>query len=330
MDVSAAARLALAFAALVPLPGAAQDQYALLIGGLGGSEAYTSAIRQYLFDAHAAFTGPLGLDGSRVTVLGEPAIVEESVVDGLANAERIRQAFADLKAEVTPEDHLYVVLFGHGSFDGTDAVLNIARRDLTSADYAQLLDTIQAGRLVFINTASASGPFVPALSATERIVITATRSGTQRNQTIFPRFLVEALANPSADLDHDGSLSMLEVFRYAAQRTQGHFKDHGYLATEHALLDDSGDGDGARLEQLRESPDGHLAAITFLRRPSAEGVTARMATMLQSKEAIEREIAALKARKAAMNPDNYYAELEVLMLRLARLNNSMDREREMR
>ncbi len=331
MALSSASRLTVALcalaAALSPLPCVAQAQYAVLIGGLGGSPEYTSAIRQHLFDAHAAFVGPLGLEDGDVTVLAEPATAAESIVDGVANAENIRTAFTALANRVTLQDQVYVLLFGHGSFDGTHAMLNISRRDLSSADYAQMINSLRAGRIVFINTASASGPFVAALSAPERIVITATRSGTQRNQTIFPRFLVEALANPSADLDRDGSLSVLEVYNYAALQTAGHYEENGHLATEHALIDDTGDGEGSRLEELRDSPDGHLAAVTFLRRPSLEGATEMLTAMQQNKEAIEREIAALKSRKATMNADAYFDELEVLLLRLARLNNSMDQER---
>lgn len=313
--------------ALLAAPGAAQSRYALIVGGLGGSPEYVDAIRQHLFDAHAAFTGPLGMAPDHVTVLAEPATATERIVDAVANAENIRAAFATLASRATAQDQVYVLLFGHGSFDGTHAMLNIARRDLSSTDYAQLVDALPAGRIVFINTASASGPFVGALSGAERIVITATRSGTQRNRTVFPRFLVEALASPSSDLDRDGSLTVLEAYRYAALQTAGHFEREGHLATEHALIDDSGDGQGTRLEELRDSADGHLAEVTFLRRPSLEGVTGILARMQQDKEGIERGIAALKSRKASMNVNAYYDELEVLFVRLARLNNSMDRER---
>ena len=308
----------------------AQAQHAVLIGGLGGTPEYTGVIRQSLFDAHAAFVGPLGVSEDHITVLAEPSLAGEPPVDGIANAENIRAAFAELAQRVRPEDAVYVLLFGHGSADGTVARLNIARRDLSSLDYAELIGTLNADRVVFVNTASASGPFVAALSAPDHIVITATRSGSQRNQTVFPRFWIEALTSPAADMDRDGSLSVLEVFNYAAFQTESYFEGQGLLATEHALLDDNGDGEGTRLESLPDSSDGHLAAATFLRRPSLEGASERFTTMQQNKETIERDIAVLKARKATMNTDTYYAELEVLMLRLARLSRTMDREQDTR
>ena len=296
-----------------PGSGWAQTRHALLIGGLGGSPEYSSSLRQYLFDTHSALVGSLGFAADNVTVLAEPASAQEPAIDGVANADNIRTAFADLVTQVSPQDHVYIFLFGHGSSDGREAMLNIARRDLTSADYTQLVDRLPAARIIFINTASASGPFIAALSAPDRIIITATRSDTQRNQTIFPRFMVDAFSDPSADLDRDGSLSVLEIFRYTALTVAAHYSDGGHLATEHALIDDTGNKEGTRLEDLADKPDGHLAAVTYLRQSATAGI------MHTEKEAILRDVAALKARKGTMDVDVYYDALELLLIRLARL-----------
>ena len=318
MALSSAPRIALACATvlLFALPTAAQTRYAVIIGGLGGSPEYSRTLQKYIFDAHAALTGPLGLEANNVTVLTEPSIAESSVVNGIANAENIRTTFAELATQMTAEDHIYIILFGHGSFDGSKAMLNIARRDLSSFDYAGLINSLSAERIVFINTASASSPFIDALSAPDRIIITATRSGTQRNQTIFPQFLVEALSSPAADMDRDGSLSVLELYNYAALQTTGHFEENGNLATEHALLDDSGDGEGSRVEDVTSGSDGHLASFTYLRRAALAGTIEDQ----QGWDALEQQIAALKSRKSTMDIDDYYDELEVLMVQLAKLS----------
>lgn len=213
---------------------------ALLIGDLGESLEYSADLLQYPSQAHATLTSPLGFKTEHVTILAEPSAMEAPVVDSVANAENIRSTFALLAQRTTPEAHIYVLLFGHGSYDGTQGRLNKARRDLADTDYAELVDALPSEHVIFINTASASGPFVAALSAPERIVVTATRSGTQRYRTVFPRFLVEALSSPAANLDCDGSLSMLEVYRYAALQTASHYEVSDYLATEHALIDDTG------------------------------------------------------------------------------------------
>ena len=324
----------LAVCFIVPRPAVAQQgqSYAVLIGGLGGSIEYTEKFQQYLFDTHKALVEDFQFPAANVTVLAEAALGDLDFVADVSTAENIRAHFATLAAQVTAADHVYVLLFGHGSYDGQNAQLNIPRRDLNDTDYADLVDALPAGRIIFVNTASASGPFIDALSALDRIVITATRRGTQRNETVFPRFFVEALTSPAADLDKNGDLSVREIFQYAAEKTAQSFTETSHLATEHALLDDTGDGQGSRVEELEEAAEGNLAAITYLKRRAAvlasvSGANrAVVAALLGEKETLERDIAELKSRKSRLGEDRYYAELEILFVRLARLNDRIERE----
>ncbi len=319
-------RLVLFLLGLTALPAAfaqtAPRRYAVLVGGLGGSPEHTATFRQYLFDTHRALTETLGFPAEDVTVLAERAAADLPVVDDVALAENIRARLAALAERVTSEDAVYVILFGHGSYDGTHAYLNIPRRDLSEADYAALLAPFRARSVVFVNTAGASGPFVEALSAPGRIVITATRTGTQRNATVFPRYFVAALTDPAADGDRDGALSVREVFAYAAAHTARFYESAGHLATEQALLEDTGDGQGFRAGELAEAAEGNLAGVIYLRRPPL--VAGGDALQLREKEQLERDIAALKSRKAALSEDAYYAELESLFVRLARLNDLLE------
>ncbi|ARA93641.1 hypothetical protein AWN76_011030 [Rhodothermaceae bacterium RA] len=315
-------------------PAGAQEapearRYALLIGGLGGQPAYTEAFRTYLFETRRALIERFGLPESHVTVLAEPRLQDEPFVEDVSSAEVIRARFEALAARVTPADEVFVWLFGHGSADAGGARLNIPRRDLADADYAALVEALPAERIVFINTAPASAPFIEHLSAPGRIVITATRTPSQRNETRFPQYLVEALTTPAADLDRDGALSVREAFVYAAEATDRSFREANTLPTEDALLDDDGDGVGHRVGELAESPDGHLAAVTYFgrREPAlAAGGPAgeETAALLQERDALERAIADLKSRKARLDEDDYYAQLEALFVRLARLNERLD------
>lgn len=314
----------------LPLGARAQEageRYVVLIGGLGGEAAYTEKFRQYLFDAHRAFTGRFGVPAANVTVLAEKALEGQPFVDGVATAEAVGDAFARLARRVGPDDHVYVVLFGHGSYDGTRARLNIPRRDLDDADYAALVGGLGAGRLVFINTAGASGPFVEVLRAPGRVVITATRSGSERNETVFPRAFLDALTNPAADLDRDGALTVREVFVYAARAVARSFEETGHLATEHALLEDTGAGPGLGLDALDAGSGGALAGVTYLRRTAlaAGPLDDAQRRRLREKEEIERAVADLKARKTQFDEDAYYARLESLFIRLARLNDLLER-----
>jgi hypothetical protein len=311
-------------------PALAQGtQYAVLIGGLGGSEEYTNRFGQYLSETRRALVDNLGFEASNVIVLAEPALQGQNFVTDVSTAENIRARFQRLASTVRSDDHVYVILFGHGSFDGTRAQLNIPQRDLSDSDYADLVASLQAGRVVLVNTASASGPFVQSLSGPDRIVITATRSGNERNETVFPEYFVEALANPAADLNKDGSLTVQEVFVYAARNAAASFDAAGHLATEHALLEDTGDGKGFRVEELDQEGEGGLASVTYLKRSATiahASSTAASASPEQARqrEQLEREIAALKSRKASLGEDDYYAQLEALFVQLARLNDEIE------
>jgi len=305
------------------------ERYAVLIGGLGGSPEYTEKFRQYLFDSHKALIDVFAFPADHVAVFAETSLQDLPFVTGISTAENIRAHIESLSGVVTANDHLYIILFGHGSFDGQHAQLNIPRRDLNDTDYARLLDTLSAGRIVFINTASASAPFVEQLSGVERIIITATRTGTQRNETAFPRYLVEAFTHPAADIDKDGNLSVQEVFTYATQHTARYFEESNHLATEHALIEDTGDGQAYRDGELETTGEGRLASVTYLRRrPSAltasGGYPVITERQLLHRESLERAIADLQSQKSMLGTELYYAQLETLFVQLARLNDQLE------
>ena len=310
------------------------NRYALLIGGLGGSPDYTDQFVTHLFETQKALVDRFGFDAQRITILGEPAIQDRSFVDEVSNEDNIRSAFARLAQRMQAQDQVMIVLFGHGSYNNEQAYLNIPRRDLSDQDYADLVDTLPAQRIIFINTASASGPFIESLSGRGRIIITATRRGSQRNETQFPQYLVEALQSGAADLDKDGNLSVRELFVYASQQTERFYEDGGHLATEHALMEDSGDGAGHRVEELEAAGEGNLASITLLGRSMAQWANVSpeeqeaVSQILGQRTQFEQQIAELKSRKSSMNEVDYYAELEVLFVRLARLNETLDAQRD--
>ena len=302
------------------------ERYALLIGGLGGTEAYTKTYQQHLLRTQKALVNTFELPPSHVRVLAEPSARNMEVVDGPSNRSTISAHIDELAAQVTASDHVYVVLFGHGSYDGDQAYLNIPGRDLSGSDYNELLGRFNAGRIVFINTASASAPFIQALSAPERIIITATRTGTQRSKTSFPGFLVEALNSAASDLDRNGRLSVKEMFTYTARKTDQSYKEEGYLASEHALLEDTGDGQGHRAGELREAGEGNLAETTYLQGEAAllAGADGPAPEQLRKRQQLRRNIADLKTQKNQLAEATYYARLERLFVQLARLNADIE------
>jgi hypothetical protein len=242
-----------------------------------------------------------------------------------ADLERLQQALHDEPKESPAE--LWLVLLGHGTFDGREAKFNLRGPDFSATELAGWLKPFRRP-LAVINTASASGPFLAKLSASGRVVITATRSGHEQNYTRFGQYFTESVTDPAADLDKDGQTSLLEAYLTAARRAAEFYESEGRLATEHALLDDNGDSLGTPPDWFRgiravkkakdgAALDGFRAHQFHLLRSDAEQ---RMPPALRARrDELELTILKLRENKNALAEDDYYRQLEVLLLDTARL-----------
>lgn len=222
---------------------------------------------------------------------------------------------------------LWLILIGHGTFDGKTAKFNLRGLDITSAELAEWLKPIERP-LAIVNCASASGPFLNALTAEGRVVITATKSGHEHNFARFGDYFSASIADPAADLDKDEQTSLLEAFLAAAARTEEFYKADSRLATEHALIDDNGDGLGTPADWFRGvravktakeggQPDGLRASQwQLVPSPSEQELPAEVR---RRRDALELQIAALRQRKSKLSEDEYYSQLEPLMVELAQL-----------
>jgi hypothetical protein len=226
-----------------------------------------------------------------------------------------------------PAGELWVVFIGHGTYDGHTAKFNLRGPDLSAEELAAALKPCRRP-LVIVQGASASGPFLPILSAPGRVIITSTRSGYEENFARFGGYLARALADPAADLDHDGQISLLEAFLLAARQTDQFYRDDGRLMTEHPLLDDNGDGLGTPPEWFQ----GVRAVKTPEKGKSVDGVRAHQMILARGhseqellpeararRDQLEIELSALRSKKTELNEDEYYRQLEKLMVETARL-----------
>ncbi len=286
----------------------------LVVGAPGEAEFATNFVRQAaLWEAVCARAG-----AKRVTLgLDEGASTND--------LERLRLAF-----EAEPKDgpaELWLVLIGHGTFDGQEAKFNLRGPDLSVTNLALWLKPFHRPVAV-INTASASAPFIKPLSGTNRVIVTATRSGNEQNFTRFGQMLAEAITDPQGDLDQDGQTSLLEAFLSAAARVAEFYKTEGRLATEHALIDDNGDGLGTPVDWFRgtratkKAKDGlsldGLRANQFHLVRSAEEQALSAADRAKRDE-LELAVAHLRENRPPMPGDDYYRQLESLLVELGRL-----------
>jgi hypothetical protein len=219
---------------------------------------------------------------------------------------------------------VFVVLIGHGNPREGDAAFNLPGPDITATELAAALDALSGRQLVIVNTASASGPFVRALSAPGRVVITATASGREYFATLFGEHFVTAFAEAGADRDKDQRISMLEAFDFARYEVRRAFESEKKLLTEHALLDDNGDGEGST-DPGEFASDGALADRVYLQQaPSvALGASPELVGLFEQKHAIEDSILALKRRRDELEHEDYYAQLERLLVDLALLGRDI-------
>ena len=241
--------------------------------------------------------------------------------------ERLKQTLSNEPKESA--DELWLVLLGHGTFDGKDAKFNLRGPDLSADTLAALLQPFKRP-LAVIDCSSASAPFLNKLSAPGRVIITATRSGNEQNYARFGQYLSEAINDPMADLDKDGQVSLLEAFLMASRRTAEFYEADGRLATEHALLDDNGDGLGTPADWFR----GVRAVKKTKDGASADGLRAHQFCLVRGdqeqkmpaaqrarRDELELSIAKLRDQKPKLNEDEYYRQLELLLLELSKLQN---------
>jgi hypothetical protein len=245
------------------------------------------------------------------------------------NSEKSDLDLLHLQLAQTPTNDftpLWVVLIGHGTFDGKEARFNLRGPDLSATQLAEWVKPF-CRPLVIINTASASAPFLNKLSGTNRIIITATRSGNEQNFTRFGLCQAQAIVDPKSDLDGDGHTSLLEAFLSASARVAEWYKTEGRLATEHALIDDNGDGLG--------TPPDWFRGVRAVKKPaqgSADGLRAQQIQLVLNtaelalspetrakRDSLEMQVAQLRQKKHTIPEDDYYRQLEALLLELARL-----------
>jgi hypothetical protein len=300
---------AVALCALFGLPtrASAQDVHLLVIVGVGGDDDHVKAFSGEALAVLKAAKKD-GVPDGNVTFLGENAEISEGRMKARATRENVTKAFGDLATGAKPDDDIFIVLIGHGSFDGKTAAFNLPGPDLTANDYATLLSQFKMQKVTFVNTASASGPFIEALKGPARVIVTSTKVGGERNETRFAAFFAEALDSESADRDRNGRVSVQEAFDYAAAKVKEDYEKHGTILTEHATLDDGS--------------QGKLAATLYLAPPRSRTAAAQAAdpalrALLEQRDALERQVNDLRLKKDTMDADRYEQELEKLLTELA-------------
>jgi hypothetical protein len=323
---------ALAVCAAVTAAAAGGPDVVLVVGA-PGEDAFRPALQRQ----EESWRTAVERAGGRIAVVGSLQAADRpaeagraegggSGADGLTDLVRLERLLAERTAERETEP-LWVVLAGHGTFDGEEARFNLRGPDLAAGQLAAWLETVRRPLAVIV-ASSSSGPFVPRLSRPGRVVIAATRSGYEQNYARFGEHFAASLEASESDLDRDGQVSLLETFLRAAHLTEEFYRADGRLLTEHALIEDTGDGKGTPAEWFRgiravktaeeaAAPDGRRAHQWHLSPGAAE--RALTPERRARRDALEGELEALRGRKTGMPADTYDRALERILLELARV-----------
>jgi hypothetical protein len=289
------------------------DTYYLTIAGLGGEQEYEQRFTGWASELDKIFKS-------------EPASKVITISGAQATRANIQARLAEIAKQTKPDDRLVLLLIGHGTFDESDYKFNVPGPDLTAAELAAALDKSPAQQAV-IDMTSASGGATPFLQKPKRVVVTATKSGTEKNAVVFTRYFVEALRDPAADTDKNEVITVLEAFRYAEGKTAKFYDELKRLSTEHALLEDTGKGEGVKAPSV-ENGQGMIAQrFALLHTGSAVAMAKDPAKqkLLKDKEDIEQKIDELKYRKASMAVAEYRSQLAKLLLDLAKTQEALDK-----
>jgi hypothetical protein len=244
-----------------------------------------------------------------------------------ATRARVTEIFGTVAREAKADDDLVVILIGHGSFDGAEYKFNLPGPDISGSELAGLCDKIPAKRQLIVDTTSASGGIVAALKKPGRAIITATKSGTEKNATVFARYWIEAMRDPATDVDKNEAISALEAFQYAERKTVEFYESQKRLATEHPQFEDTGKGEPVRAPSAQSNEGLLLSTLTLVRIGQAQRAAADPAKrdLLAKKEALEQKIDKLKYEKAAMPEDEYKNQLTGALVELARIQQELDK-----
>lgn len=298
---------------------AAQDSHVLVITGVAGDDEHAKRFHAWATALIDAAKTKDGVPDANIVYLADKPDLDTARIRGRSTSENVQKTVADIAAKARPGDQVVIVLIGHGSFDGSVAAFSMPGPDMTVADWATLLKKLSPQKVAFINTTASSGAFLPAVAAPGRTVVTATKTGGERNEAMFGEFFVEAFGDAAADADRNGHVSVQEAFNYADNKVVKAYQQGGLLRTEHAAIDDGGNGKLAATQYLTAHPgDGGL---------KVDVSDPAMRALVAEREAIQKDIDALKAKKETLDPARYDQDMERLLTSLA-LKTKAIRDRE--
>ncbi|MBC8086972.1 MAG: hypothetical protein H7Z40_06875 [Phycisphaerae bacterium] len=287
-----------ASAAIAPAPHA-QQTHMLIVTGLAGEPQFAKSFKETTAALSDAAKQKWGVKDSSLIVLGEDPALDPAHVKFKSTREEVARAFVALSRRVAPGDVVFVFLNGHGSGEGPASRVNLPGADATAGDYANWISGFSKQNVVFVIAGSGGGDFVPVLAGPGRVIVSATRTAMERNESVFATPFVKGLASAEADGDKDGRISVIEAFGYAKKEVARIYEADKRMLTEHAIISDS------------------ALARTVAFGGAQASANPKVVALVSERQALESQVATLRTRKATMEQTAYENELEKLLLAIA-------------
>jgi len=289
------------------------ESSALIISGAPGDEEHTKKYTAWTESTRLVLVGEMGFLPNRVIVLSNEKATQAEIKD----------AFAKLKDQLKPGDSFFLFLIGHGSYDGLEYKFNNVGPDLTGSDFGKLLATLSASRIVVVNSTSNSGGAIESLAGKNRMIVSATKTGFEGNDTVFYEYFLAGLQKSAADENKDQKISVWEAFKFAVDGVDRFYKDAGRIATEHPQISDNG---SPMTGVVPNAPV--MANLTSFNVDRPVTVAdAKLQALLDDQKQIQQKIESLQINKASMSPADFDKQIEDLILQLAQKTQQVEEQR---
>jgi hypothetical protein len=289
------------------------ESSALIISGAPGDEEHTKKYTAWTESTRLVLVGEMGFLPNRVIVLSNEKATQAEIKD----------AFAKIKDQLKPADSFFLFLIGHGSYDGLEYKFNNVGPDLTGSDFSKLLATLSASRIVVVNSSSNSGGATEAMAGKNRMIVSATKTGFEGNDTVFYEYFLAGLQKSAADENKDQKVSVWEAFKFAVDGVERFYKDTGRIATEHPQISDN----GSPMSGVVSSAPVMANLTSFNVDRPVTVADAKLQTLLDEQKQIQQKIEALQINKASMSPADFDKQIEDLILQLAQKTQQVEEQR---
>ncbi|MGH7711897.1 MAG: hypothetical protein ACREOG_11475 [Gemmatimonadaceae bacterium] len=323
-----AGALAALFLGGPPAPLASQQPSArthvLIVSGVGGDSARSERFTRLALEASAALRTRFLVEDSLITVLAERTARDPHIIRERSTRDALRAALERMAARAQPNERVLLIYIGHGSAQSGRPQLALVGPDVSAPELATMLAPIRATTIAVVLAASASGDFVKPLAGPGRIILSATKSGAEQNESLFAEHFVGALGADAADGDKDQRVSLLELFTYTRREVARIYEATNRLLTEHAVLEDNGDGIG-HADASATTADGPIANGITINRVGTVAATKdpRAAPFVRRREDLQRQIDSLRTRRDRLSSAEYDRQLEDLVVQLAQVNRAL-------